>query len=167
MTTSSRATVLQKGSQGSEVTRLQVKLNNWLDSKQYGRLLAEDGIFGNATQRIVRFFQCHHFLMIDGIVGPYTQACLERGVAALPTLRAGNQGSLVRRVQEVLKNYGIDPGALDGVYGAKTYAAVIRFQNDYHIYDVEGNATGEVGLSTWMHLALEPANISCGPLTVR
>lgn len=167
MTTSHRPTILQKGSQGSAVKQLQITLNNWLNNQQDDRLLVEDGVFGAHTEGIVKFFQCHHFLEMDGIVGAATQACLTRGVAGLPTLKLGSRGDIVRRLQEVLKNYGANPGAVDGVYGAKTRAAIIRFQHDFHIYDVNGNVTGEVGLSTWSHLALEPVKISCGPLRRR
>ena len=167
MTISSSAIVLKQGSQGPDVKRLQVSLNTWLNPIQHDWALAEDGIFGIATERMVKFFQCHHFLEIDGIVGNTTRTCLEGGVAVLPTLKYGSTGAVVLRLQTVLSNYSIDPGPLDGIYGVKTRAAVMRFQNDHHIYDHRGNATGEVGPSTWTKLAQEPAYMTCWTLGSR
>lgn len=164
MTASNRTSILKKGSQGSEVKHLQTTLNRWLAQQSYDVILAEDGIFGAATEGIVKYFQCHHFLQMDGIVGAATQACLERGIAGLPTLKLGSTGGVVLRLQGVLANYGINPGPQDGIYGPKTQAAVTRFQHDRHIYDRNGKATGEVGLSTWTQLAQEPVAMSCGPL---
>lgn len=162
--TTSITTTLRKGSQGSSVKQLQATLNAWLKENNHDRTLVEDGIFGLATERMVKFFQCHHFLATDGIVGSSTQACLNRGIAGLPTLRPGSMGAIVLRLQIVLANYGIDPGPQDGMYGIKTQAAVMRFQHDYHIYDRYGNVTGEVGLGTWARLAEEPANMTCWSL---
>ncbi|MBD3885421.1 peptidoglycan-binding protein [Phormidium tenue FACHB-886] len=163
MTAFQSTTILKKGSQGIEVKRLQAKLNAWLRSKQQPPVLVEDGIFGAATEGIVKYFQCHHFLEIDGVVGATTQACLERGVSSLPTLKQGDTGPLVRRLQSVLEIYGIKVG-VDGIYGAKTRAAVMRFQNDFHLFDPNGNATGEVNLVIWKKLAEEPVAMACGPL---
>lgn len=43
-------------------------------------------------------------------------------------LKQGSTGSLVRTVQTKLKNWGYYTGTVDGVYGAKTVAAVKYFQ---------------------------------------
>ncbi len=43
-------------------------------------------------------------------------------------LKQGSQGDLVKTVQTKLKNWGYYKGAVDGIYGAKTKAAVIYFQ---------------------------------------
>lgn len=161
MTAFSRAIVLQKGAQGAEVKRLQNTLNNWLVATYHERPLVEDGIFGPATEGIVKFFQCHHFLHIDGIVGAATQSCLDRGVAALPTLKLGSRGTAVLRLQSVLHNYGMNPGPQDGIYGAKTRAAVIQFQRDHQIVDRTDDVLGEVGFYTWVELAHGPAGKSC------
>ena len=164
MTTSSNTIILRKGSHGPAVKTLQATLNLWLKRNSHDRALAEDGIFGLMTERMVKFFQCYHFLQIDGIVGSATQACLGRGIAGLPTLKQGSTGATVLRLQVALTNYGIDLGTQDGIYGSKTKAAVIRFQNDFHIYDHYGNATGEVGPNTWTYLVKEPASMTCWSL---
>jgi peptidoglycan hydrolase-like protein with peptidoglycan-binding domain len=54
-----------------EVRWIQYQLN----SKGYH--LAVDGIWGNATEAMVRAFQADNGLDIDGIVGPATRAKLE------------------------------------------------------------------------------------------
>lgn len=167
MTATNTNVLLKKGMQGASVKQLQVKLNRWIkdiDIVPGGSILVEDGIFGAATERIVKFFQCRNFLFIDGIVGNQTMDCLNRGIASLPTLKLGSKGAIVQRLQQVLELYGIELGVVDGIYGAKTRAAVMRFQNDYHIFDVNGHATGEVNFNTWSYLIQEPAAMACGPL---
>lgn len=62
--------------------------------------------------------------------------CIVAMVALAPTaqeadaavLKQGSTGSLVRTVQTKLKNWGYYTGTVDGVYGAKTVAAVKYFQ---------------------------------------
>ncbi|MBD1851409.1 peptidoglycan-binding protein [Leptolyngbya sp. FACHB-711] len=166
MTTLRSTVLLKKGSQGSGVKQLQAMLNVWLESSEIfpGALLVEDGIFGLATEGIIKFFQCRHFLEMDGIVGTQMMACLNQGVSGLPLLKQGSTGAIVRRLQQVLTLYGINLGSVDGIYGTKTRAAVTHFQNDHHIFDVNGHATGEVNLNTWRKLAEEPVGMACGPL---
>ena len=44
------------------------------------------------------------------------------------TLRRGVSGEDVRRLQELLRAAGYDPGTVDGNFGARTHAAVVAFQ---------------------------------------
>ena len=44
-------------------------------------------------------------------------------------LRSGSRGDAVRDLQTRLKGWGFDPGAVDGIYGPKTEAAVRALQN--------------------------------------
>lgn len=57
---------LRRGSQGSEVKRLQRLLG-----------IAQDGIFGAYTEKAVRELQLKHGLSVDGVVGSKTWALLE------------------------------------------------------------------------------------------
>lgn len=167
MTISRSTIVLKKGSQGSEVKRIQRLLNTWLKIPHHHYQdwsLQEDGIFGSQTESVVKFFQCRSILQIDGIVGRETLSILENGSASRPILKVGSTGSIVGRVQSVLSTYGSYRGAVDGIYGPMTRAAVTRFQHDHHIYDRNGNATGEVNAQTWAGLYKEPTAIACGPL---
>jgi len=71
---------------------------------------------------------------------------------ALPTLsKVGSTGSEVRAIQQRLKEWGYYKGSVDGVYGASTKAAVIKFQkaNSLTADGVAGNATlTAIGLPT-------------------
>ena len=66
---------------------------------------------------------------------------------AEPTLRRGASGEVVRQLQVALEGLGYDVGAVDGEFGAKTEAAVKKFQGDQEI-DVDGI----VGPITWRAL---------------
>ena len=44
------------------------------------------------------------------------------------TYKQGSSGAVVKTIQQKLKNWGYYTGAIDGVYGAKTKAAVVSFQ---------------------------------------
>ena len=41
--------------------------------------------------------------------------------------KRGSRGTEVRNIQSRLSKWGYNPGAVDGIYGAKTEAAVKRF----------------------------------------
>ncbi len=69
---SARAT-LKRGSRGTQVTELQRFLNRVYPA--YSKL-ATGGIFGPATERVVKEFQRRSGLAVDGIVGPRTWAKL-------------------------------------------------------------------------------------------
>jgi peptidoglycan hydrolase-like protein with peptidoglycan-binding domain len=60
---------LGPGSEGADVKALQNLLNR-------GGWLAEDGIFGPATEDAVKSFQQSKGLVVDGIVGPLTHDAL-------------------------------------------------------------------------------------------
>ena len=64
--------LLAKGSQGTKVKELQMKLNKIL-----GTALATDGDFGIATDQAIRQFQAEYGLKVDGIVGNYTWAAID------------------------------------------------------------------------------------------
>ncbi|MBQ3077341.1 MAG: spore cortex-lytic enzyme [Clostridia bacterium] len=50
---------------------------------------------------------------------------------ALPAaLQQGASGEQVRQVQQALRDLGYEVGAVDGVYGSRTRAAVLAFQRD-------------------------------------
>ena len=81
------AAVLEVGSSGSDVTRVQKKLI------QYGYMTgAADGRYGEKTRDAVRWFQRRNGLTADGRVGPATAAALGVGNSrssarsAMPTM---------------------------------------------------------------------------------
>jgi peptidoglycan hydrolase-like protein with peptidoglycan-binding domain len=91
-----------------------------------------DGLFGPRTEAAVLRFQNQTGLAVDGIVGPQTTKALDR--ARTSPLREGvgyaepNGSPRVRTLQSRLRNQGLRPGPVDGVFGPRTEAAVRRFQ---------------------------------------
>ncbi len=65
--------------------------------------------------------------------------------------RRGSRGTEVRNIQSRLSKWGYNPGAVDGIYGAKTEAAVKRFQRNNGLTPdgIAGPATlAKIGLPT-------------------
>ena len=138
--------LLRYGSRGDAVKILQEKLN----AKGYSSGNV-DGIFGTKTRAAVISFQKANGLGVDGIVGKLTWAKLYDAApvsvvapAAQPMLRSGSRGEAVRKLQELLNARGYDCGAVDGIFGVKTRAAVIAFQKANGL-----SADGIVGPLTW------------------
>jgi peptidoglycan hydrolase-like protein with peptidoglycan-binding domain len=125
---------IKRGDRGPAVRRAQNRLN--MRGYDPGSL---DGLFGNRTHRAVRRYQDDRDLTADGIVGPRTWARLDP-----PTIKRGASGDAVRLLQRLLTNFGYDPGAVDGDFGANTERAVKQFQDDFLL-----SADGIVGPETW------------------
>lgn len=67
------------------------------------------------------------------------------------TLKQGSTGDTVKTLQKKLKNWGYYTGSVDGIYGAKTVAAVKYFQrrNGLTVDGIAGNKTlAAMGIST-------------------
>lgn len=137
------------GSRSSDVKTLQEMLN----AKGYNAG-SVDGIFGRNTRAAVIAFQNANGLAADGIVGKLTWAKLYDTTAALPAASTatgtqpmvyrGSRGDAVRKLQELLNKKGFDCGAVDGIFGSKTYAAVMAFQKANGL-----SADGIAGPLTW------------------
>lgn len=144
-TTNTQAIVLlQKGAVGPEVIDLQYILG--IRGFAPG---AADGDFGPKTEAAVIRFQKSKNLLQDGIVGMQTWTAMSY---AWPNnqpgqfLRQGDSGNAVRLLQQGLKSKGFDPGAVDGIFGPNTKAAVIRLQA---LGIPVSNTQGVVGPLTW------------------
>jgi peptidoglycan hydrolase-like protein with peptidoglycan-binding domain len=136
--------VLAVGSTGTDVRRLQ-------------RLLVEmklldftgiDAIFGAQTEATVRSYQSSAGLAADGIVGPATWGALPADPDT-PQLARGATGGVVSALQRALvaystQNPGANPGAVDGIFGPRTDAAVRAYQGDRGV-----TTDGIVGDQTW------------------
>jgi peptidoglycan hydrolase-like protein with peptidoglycan-binding domain len=110
-----------------------------------------DGLYGPLTEAAVKRFQSSAGLAIDGIAGPQTLKAL-RAEWPQPVGRGagyGRQGgsAQVRAVQRHLRTANERPGPVDGVFGPRTEAAVLRFQSRTGLA-----ADGVVGPHTWRAL---------------
>lgn len=138
-----------RGCTGDAVKTLQEKLNaKGFDSGNV------DGIFGVKTYAAVTAFQKANGLGVDGIVGKLTWGKLygvspampveTTTVVGRPMVSYGSRGDAVRKLQELLNALGYDCGSVDGIFGSKTYAAVLAFQKANGL-----GADGIVGPLTW------------------
>ena len=157
-------TRLQEGSTGLAVTKLQQRLKTL---KFYTG--AVDGQFGANTKAAVIKFQQnqavkYNDVTVDGVVGYITESAIQRDIwlSQRQTIQQGSQGKDVQLLQQILekaddinKNQaqwnlpgGFGIGSVDGVFGATTKAAVIKFQQVEKL-----KADGVVGALTWDRLA--------------
>jgi murein DD-endopeptidase MepM/ murein hydrolase activator NlpD len=90
-----------------------------------------DGVAGPQTRAAVRALQARRGLAVDGIVGPQTRRALGRRgrprLGARPLL-APARGWDVAALQFLLGRHGFPSGPVDGGLGARTDAALRRFQ---------------------------------------
>jgi peptidoglycan hydrolase-like protein with peptidoglycan-binding domain len=141
-------TILKEGSKGPEVTDLQyiLKLRGGKGEFDPGSV---DGIFGAKTKAMVIKFQKAKGLSADGVVGQKTWQAIDfpwPGTIG-EFLKEGSKGEPVKKLQQALKDKALDPGSADGNFGAKTKAAVIKYQTTGK--DRSTNTVGVVGPLLW------------------
>ena len=134
---------LREGDSSAAVKAMQKRL------KELGYLSGSaDGAYGQATKAAVIAFQTANGIKADGKAGTTTLNLLysddakdadslitnndntDAGVTinGYTTLREGDSGEAVKKLQRALKNRGYYSGSIDGVYGTSTVAAVTAFQ---------------------------------------
>lgn len=135
------------GSTGDDVKRLQRVLARHLLWNPFGPIT---GVFDATLETSVKGFQQSNGLTVDGVVGPATWATLPSYREESPELEKGSKGPAVAWLQKALSGADIviefTPynGAIDGIFGPKTEAAVRALQT------WAGQATnGKVGDDTW------------------
>lgn len=132
-----QAALLQKGSSGPEVKKLQLQLQKLGFYKG-----TPDEYFGESTAVAVSEFQKSQGLVADGIAGPRTVSLLERP-------QPKEIGAM--EIQTQLQKLGFYEGALDGVFGMRSKAALIAFQHSKGLVE-DGIASEEtleaLGLKT-------------------
>jgi N-acetylmuramoyl-L-alanine amidase len=137
--------ILQPGSQGEDVKRLQrlLVMLRLLDFSQIS------GTFGPETLQAVKDFQQGRGLTVDGKVGPQTWGALPPDPDT-PFLKRGDTGPTVMALQQALKKYNpvagaaTDPGTVDGKFGPRTENAVRAYQGERGVV-----TNGIVGDQTW------------------
>lgn len=145
---STKYPLLKQGSTGEAVIRLQ----NTLIGLNYDcGSTGADGNFGPGTTRAVTSFQTANGLTADGIVGRMTWEVLNSGAAVpntntTPTLKRGDKGEYVKKLQTALINLGYNCGnaGADSSFGNGTYDAVVLFQKKNSLV-----SDGIVGTKTW------------------
>ncbi len=160
--TSRSSGMLQQGSKGPEVLKLQKALAAAGFNPQ-----GLDGSFGPKTEAALRAFQRAAGIAVDGRAGPQTWNALKSWGAgapapapspAGPTLRKGDMGPEVRKLQTQLEQHGIRTGGIDGNFGPMTQKAVTEFQRAKGL-----NANGVAGPETWAALAKPPSTAPSSP----
>lgn len=141
--------ILKESSRGPEVIDLQYILK-FLGGDQEFDPGAVDGVFGAKTKAAVIKFQRSEELSDDGIVGEKTWEAL-RPESDWPKkpgefLKEGEKGEVVKQLQNALKSSSFYTGAVDGVFGPITKAAVIKIQK---YGELVSNTVGVVGPLTW------------------
>lgn len=107
-----------------------------------------DGVMGPRTEAAIKQFQKDKGLKVDGKVGPKTRAAMEASAYSVPmdvkfssdvsdmsdalsvsgNIKKSKEEKL--DVQKALLELGYDVGAIDGIIGTKTRAAIRQFQKD-------------------------------------
>jgi peptidoglycan hydrolase-like protein with peptidoglycan-binding domain len=154
---------ISAGADGPEVAAIQQRLQ--VHGFEVGTI---DGTYGSRTTAAVSRFQDSKGLEANGVVNKETWTALAAEPALAPetaerntpiedsapiasktatTLAKGASGSKVKTLQVRLDLQGYDPGPIDGIFGARTAAAVKSFQEYKGL-----NTTGEVDEITWKAL---------------
>lgn len=106
----------------------------------HGYKISPDGLFGAATQKVLRQFQSAHNLVATGETNNPTWEAL------IVTVQQNDRGPAVRAAQYELRNEGYGVAA-NGVFGAQTKASVQEFQKQ-----TGHTADGAIGRRTWYEL---------------
>ncbi len=103
-----------------------------------------DGNYGKDTVTAVKQFQSRNDLVVDGYLGPSTRTILKSDGARPNGLVLGEEGDGVKRVQELLIQYGyLSSANATGYFGEVTEKAVKTFQSNNKL-----TADGSVGIQT-------------------
>jgi len=160
-------TTLKRGDSGQLVTRLQERLTELLFLGKG----STDGKYGEKTAQAVSDFQRASGLVRDGIAGSKTQTLLyaQNAVRNVPqptptaavktgTVRMGDVNEAVKSLQQRLITLGFLSGKADGVFGAKTLAALMAFQAKNGL-----SSDGIAGPNTWTTLNSSSAKKASDP----
>ena len=112
---------------------------------------AIDGVSGPMTQEAIILAQKTYGLVTDGVAGSQTLAALESGgnVVSISHKQPASQDttsnvadSSIKKAQTLLSDLGLYDGAIDGIQGSKTTAAIKKAQALYGL-PVDGVLTSE------------------------
>jgi peptidoglycan hydrolase-like protein with peptidoglycan-binding domain len=135
--------VVQNGSQGHPIRTLQFLL------RAHGHNLTVDGMFGPATEAVVKALQTSKGMTADGIMSAQTWSTL------IIQVKKGSSGDAVRGVQEEFQFRAGEPGKglkVDGIFGPQTDSTVRGFQHALSLDVPSVVVDGIVGPVTWQAL---------------
>ncbi len=118
----------------------------------HGAKLTVDGAFGPLTKAAVLAFQRAHGLPANGVVNATTWKAL------IVTVQSGSRGYAVRAVQDQANFRNLKDGhslVVDGIFGPKTRAWVVGFQQGMKTMVPGFMVDGIVGPQTWLALISE------------
>lgn len=158
--TSNGVRTIRKGDTGDDVREMQkLLIKAGATLPRYG----VDGNCGDETVAAIKAFQTAHGLVVDGLCGVLTMAKLKEATGSTaqkptteskpstdkPTIRKGDSGDAVRRMQTALVRAGcsLPLHGIDGDCGDETVAAVKAFQTTHGLV-----ADGICGVLTWAQL---------------
>jgi N-acetylmuramoyl-L-alanine amidase len=126
------AHALRPGDRGREVVDLQTRLHSAgfeLGSRGI------DGVFDAKTERAVKAFQQSVGVLADGVVGQVTwwelvESGFRPGGRLLYLRQPPFRGADVMQLQRMLNDLGFDPGAVNGLFDARTARAAADFQKN-------------------------------------
>lgn len=118
------STVLEEGSRGPGVERLQRALTRLGFEDASGRPLVADGDFGRRTREAVEAFQRERGLQVDGRVGRDTQAEITRSMQQLVTAPAHPQHALYRQATDAVARLERSHGLTDGAHSERIAGAM-------------------------------------------
>ena len=159
-TSPSNYPTLKYGDSGSNVTILQNRLK---DLGYFNGTVG--GNFGLLTQTAVTAFQSAAGLTVDGVVGSGTWAALydnKAPTAPSTTLKEGDKSDDVKAMQARLIELGYLTGKADGVFGAKTKAAVQAFQTKIS-YTADGTAGPQTLAALYAESAPKATDVIVAP----
>lgn len=136
-----------------------LKMQRALQALGYLGASERDGMFGRKTLIAICWFQADMNMVVDGIPGDETltklyqlydtavSKALDTDTSEFQRLSFGSKGLLVQYLQEKLKSLDYYRGYVDGFYGVQTKQAVIKYQEDEHLF-----VDGVVNSDTWVSL---------------
>ncbi len=87
-------------------------------------------------------FKWHEWGELKGVA--YDKELIDKGVMPMVTVKFGDRGAAVVKLQDYLKILGYDVGKADGIFGGQTSAALRTFQSDKGL-----KVDGVAGVKTW------------------
>ena len=138
---------------GTEIKTGSVTVTNWdVDSTGKVTYTLSGGAAGDTVTLPVTIKSTNYadstvnvvITLIKGSSGGYYYAPTTAVVPDMPMLYRGCTGDAVKTLQDKLNALGYNSGSVDGIFGAKTYAAVTAFQKANSL-----GVDGIVGKLTW------------------